>query len=251
MDTLQKTARGILGENLLYGFEYTIKSDSASLSISPSNLLIRAFDELGAKYCTAAKCTHSFCLSPDGTNVYYESQNVKLDHTHLCALLLKNLNTATIALPENVPEIFNVIANIRAVSMPDTKSNVLDSGTHCKRWLDDGIFAAICFAGLLHTSKKSASELLQTIPGFEIYIDEFAGEKNRASVMEKLYKLDSTSSSSNVYGGVKLKLANGTVTVIPGRVSGFKIISEAQNAQAAKELCGKIQDIIAKESKQP
>ena len=37
---------------------------------------------------------------------------------------------------------------------------------------------------------------------------------------------------------------NGSVTVIPGKISGFKIISEAKSIEAAKELCEKAEEYL-------
>ena len=65
--------------------------------------------------------------------------------------------------------------------------------------------------------------------------------------MEKLSKLDSSERAGIGHDGVKLILSNGTVTVIPGRADGFRIISKAQNTEAAKELCRKIESIIGEE----
>ena len=68
-----------------------------------------------------------------------------------------------------------------------------------------------------------------------------------SEIMEKLsgaYSCDSYDRD-----GVKLKLAQGTVTVIPSRIAGFKIVSEAANAETARELCLKIEDVIKDNSK--
>ena len=47
--------------------------------------------------------------------------------------------------------------------------------------------------------------------------------------------------------GVTVKLSDGNVTVIPHRIRGFRIISEAQSMETAKELCSRIADAILKE----
>ena len=44
--------------------------------------------------------------------------------------------------------------------------------------------------------------------------------------------------------GVKLIMANGSIKVIPGKVKGFKIISEAKSMEAAKELCAKAESFL-------
>ena len=64
--------------------------------------------------------------------------------------------------------------------------------------------------------------------------------------MEKLSKLyrDSKNDSDE---GIRLSLADGTVTVVPSRVSGFKLIAEASSMEAAKELCIKVGRAIRNE----
>ena len=253
---LIKFAKDELCGSDLSGFEYCLQSDGVPKEISPSNLFIKALGEFGAKYQDKGDCRHSFFISPDGTGVYYEDKadRVGLDHNHINAILIKHLNLQSLALYENAPEALRVVANSRNIPVY-AYSDLSGIGTRVqakdrlsKLWLSDGLFAAAALCIVMHRTKKSAAALLESIPQFDICIDEFVGGKNRASVMEKLYQLDSSEKNNSQSEGVKLILANGTVTVVPGRISGFKIISEAQSTESAKELCRKIEDIIASET---
>ena len=44
--------------------------------------------------------------------------------------------------------------------------------------------------------------------------------------------------------GIRITLSGGSVTVIPKKVHGFKIISEAVAAEAAKELCESAEEYL-------
>ena len=83
--------------------------------------------------------------------------------------------------------------------------------------------------------------LANKLPDFEIYSKKIEGNEKRASVMQRLAKLSnremSDKKNEQASEGIKLVMPNGSVTVIPGKISGFKIISEAKSAEAARELC--------------
>ena len=89
--------------------------------------------------------------------------------------------------------------------------------------------------------------MLGELPQFEIFCDTLVADVDRAKTMHRLsslYKVSDTYRGD----GINLSFAKGNVTIIPSRAKGFKIISEAVNAENAKELCVDIEKIIKEKS---
>lgn len=251
---LIKCAKELIGDGDLSGLELYISTDGVPKSIAPSNLLISVLCELGAKINFDSTCDNRIFISPDGTNAYAQSGEHSADHVHLNALLISKLKLEKLILPYRCPDVYKRIAKSRGISIQGysavengadfaaSKRDILN-----ELWLFDGVFAALCYAILLYKAGMDFESLFSGIPNFSVYTDEFITGHNRAGIMEKLSKLDSSERAGVGHDGVKLILSNGTVTVIPGRAAGFRIISEAQNTEAAKELCRKIEGIIGEE----
>ena len=109
--------------------------------------------------------------------------------------------------------------------------------------------AGFCLCALLclmAVSGKRIKEIKEGLSAFEIYTDTYYGEKSRAHSMERLCSL--YGSAERRENGVSVKTSSGTVTVIPGRVRGFKIISEAASFEAAKELCDRMGKAVVSEN---
>ncbi len=227
----------------LSDFSFFCHSDGVPKEISPQNIFIKILCDYGAKV-SEQDSQHKFFISPDGTNVSLESSHLCLDHRHMCAILLQNSTENEVFLPDSEPEIYRIIASKKGIKLCPVEENDYHKALVTPRFLYDGVFCALSFAALLAKENESVLELAKGIPHFDVYTDVFDGVKMRASVMEKLYRLDSSVKDRNESEGVKLVLSGGTVTVIPGRASGFKIISEAQSTEAARELCRKIEGII-------
>jgi phosphomannomutase len=141
-----------------------------------------------------------------------------------------------VSLPSSCPQVYRTILSGKTSishSMPET-------------WLTDALFSCLRLCCIINKTKLTLSALASQIPEFDTYVDTYVGNKNRAAVMEKLSHLDSKD-TSQTSEGIRLSLAGGSVTIIPSRVSGFRIISESKNFEAAKELCTKIEDIIKTE----
>lgn len=101
---------------------------------------------------------------------------------------------------------------------------------------------------ILQRENMTLSELMCSLPPFEIYIkdlrpDELDREK-RAFVMKKLYENHRHNTNMSNSEGINLIFDNGNVTVVPRRSGGFKIISEALSMEAAQEISSAIQQEI-------
>ena len=104
-------------------------------------------------------------------------------------------------------------------------------------FLEDGVMRTLYFAILLHTSKSSLGSVYKKLPAFGIFSKSFDSSSDRALTMQKLSKMAGSGDKGEVTEGIKIKLATGSVTVIPRKASGFKLIGEAASTEAARELC--------------
>jgi len=104
------------------------------------------------------------------------------------------------------------------------------------------ILALLC---IMAVRGKRLSEIMEELPRFSVYTDMYAGEKSRAASMERLCTLYGMGERS--MSGVTVKLSQGNVTVIPDRIRGFKLISEAASMEAAKEICERIGKAVVSE----
>ncbi len=236
---LIRSVRPLIKNKSLSGFECHVNLEENFEQNIPSRFLLRALNELGAQVNTKKTPDITLFISPTGTNAYVKNAHCRADFNHICAMLLKDAadKNISVSLPSSCPQVYKTILG---------KELTATQNDECDIWLCDALFACLRLCCIINEQNKNLSELLSEIPEFETYVDTYLGNKNRAAVMEKLSRLDSRQSDENGEG-IRLSLAGGSVTIIPSRVSGFRIISESKNFEAAKELCAKIEEIIKTE----
>ncbi len=252
--SLMNSIRDINVKNGLSGFECGVIVRDGSESLS-QNILKRSLEQYGAKVHKNEGDYLCIYLSPDGTNLYVRQGKTDADLYHVGAVLLHNHSVhegSVLSLPEGSPDAYYRIAQNK--NLPVSKINESSTDPYGRfvpseqrlssLWLRDGTFAALRLCFVLKSRENNLSGLLSEIPEFSVYTDELVGVSSRAKAMETLSKLDKSDKSSR-RDGIRLVLADGTVTVIPGRVAGFKIISEATSFEAARELCRKIEDVMS------
>ena len=182
----------------------------------------------------------SFSQNVDECLVKYK--NTGIDKNHIEGVVLNNLeclNIKGVKTSENIPRTLqNIITNKDACSENTGMCQLLES---------DGCVMLLSLLCVCTKRKTHIDKLLEEIPEFYVYSDTFVADVNRAGTMKKLghlYKI-----SDEYRGdGMNLTLPKGNVTIIPSRAKGFKIISEAVNAETAKELCLDIEKIIKEKS---
>ena len=64
--------------------------------------------------------------------------------------------------------------------------------------------------------------------------------------MQRLAKLSGAENEAcgSSREGIKIIMSNGSITVIPKKLYGFKVISEARSMEAAKELCESAEEYL-------
>ncbi len=236
-----KEAKKLLKENSLCNMDvYIDENDSCEGNVG-TNLLKMAVRELcGNVKEDSEKADIEIFVSPDGTNSYIKTNDSQCDFNHMCAVILDFLcknGIEKICLGQRLPETFKNIAVSYNVKIRDCSEYEPD-------FFQDGILSSLLLLCIMKLTGKNLKQLTGEIPEFDVCIDIFAGCKNRAKVMENLSKLDK---DKNTDGSLRIVMADGNVTVVPGRYAGFKIISEAHSFEAAKELCTKIEDIMKNE----
>ena len=223
-------AENILGNGDLSGILITMLGDEVETNPSSGTLK----NVLNWYNCpvvsTGNKKTVNISISADGRRVRVRYDGKELDSNHVCAAVMKNMHLVgenNVKISEEAPA---VLCGMMQKGKADNNMFCID---------EDGAVCALCFVSVLKKSGADAGEIFSDIPCFEIFTDEYVADVNRGATMERLYKLyhDSKDESPE---GIRLKLAEGTVTVVPNRMKGFKIVAEARSTEAAKELCFKI-----------
>ncbi len=195
---------------------------------------------LGIKNAPSREGTVTLGFDVQGDMVLKQNGK-KADKSHLRALILKNadvLGIEGVNIPEDMPLCTLSIAGVRAK---------LSAHTPIEKILlfDDTVMMAALLA-IVKVRNASLEELLCELPKFEVFRDEYAADSNRASTMERLSKLYSAGTGDDG-SGILLRLAEGSVRIIPKRSEGFRIISEAGSMEAAKEISAKISKAIKNE----
>ena len=185
--------------------------------------------ELGCKVSDVTK-KGCICVGCDENGLTLRQDGVTFDRYHLCAAVLKNawvFGDISVNLGANAPEVLKRMA----ADVCDTENGV--------RILDDDcalITAVTCAVSL---RGEGLMKLMSELPRFEIFNDEYLADVNRAEGMERLSKMYADTKDDS-YDGIHFSLAEGSVTVVPGRAKGFKIMAEAVSMEAAKELAVKV-----------
>lgn len=169
------------------------------------------------------------------------------DYSHISAAILKNtdiLGIKKIYLDDECPNVYLQILNSTGTDFEFiSDSNLFGEEDRTGLLiLRDPVFTLATLLCLFSLAGKNAVAVLEEIPGFEIFTDIFTPVCDRAASMDRLFGLYGLGDRKT--GGITVKLSEGNVTVIPERVSGIKIMSEAASMETAKELCHKIADVI-------
>ena len=188
-------------------------------------------------------------ISDSGLDVNCHIGEINADGYHMGAVLIEKMTgldrKERLYVSSSSPAAYKAVANARKIECyeyAESTHNAFDISSeemYKQIWLSDGIFKALCFISVLKAEKTQPEAMVSNLPDFEIQFRHFEGNPNRAGVMHRLAEisLGTTDSSDKKREGVRLVMSNGSVTVIPGKISGFKIMSEAKSIEAAKELC--------------
>lgn len=254
--TLLERARKLRSERAWENTVLVLKSSAEDGT--PSKLVADVLSELGVcvktqaseaaplPFDTAHDRKAALWLDENGNDVTFDFDGTRLDRVHMDVLLLKNGITAnsTVYLPDS-PTVYRTLARRKNIphavytagsaERPDaTRAQMLE-----QLWLDDCVFKAIYLFAALNAS-EDANAMLGKLPAFAVYTHYVEGTPNRAGVMQQLSKRALRESggrvTDGVHDGVCLEFEKGRVTVIPGKATGFRVISEALSMEAAEEL---------------
>lgn len=252
--------KALLSDNPLEGFVCSFKDNGDIKAYSPAYTALYAINELGGRIRRNPKdAPFVFEIDDRGMDVKCKYSAGKLDRHHMRAVILNNAvssEKSPVYLSSSMPDVFKSIAKTKGINYREyTLTSERDKTTFNKKnmhrslWLNDGIFTILYFAIAVKKLGIDAKNITKNLPDFEIYSRTFEGNPNRAGVMQRLSKLSAQISTnpkndSTEREGIRLFLSNGSVTIIPGKISGFKIISEAQSMEAAQELCDKAEEYL-------
>ena len=270
---LVKNCRALLPPEGLKGFCCRVPHEDEIPTYSAAYTVICAIHELGGTVRSPGAVQSEVRLSRNGEDRQNLPEfrvdasgaqaectfgNVKLDSYHLTAMIIGNMTLPAqgtrLFLSSDLPDAYRAVAKERNIECCEyaasTRKGTVMTGDDMYRqlWLSDGVCKLLYFAVLLHQKGTTPQALVRTLPAFEIYSRRFEGNPHRAGVMQKLAKMSVQSGAAatqdSEHEGVRLILDNGSVTVIPGKAAGFRIISEAKSMEAAKELCDRAEEFL-------
>ena len=199
------------------------------------------------------------CFEADesGTESVCLSRSINFDSFHMNAALISDMkpekNGEKLYFSSTMPDAYKALARNNGfvaeeytVCTEDSSCRISPDSVKKLYFLQDGVFRILLLAAMLHTTGNSLKEITKKLPAFEVFSKEYPGTADRASVMQRLAKLAKSESRTgqNQQEGIRIVLSNGSVTVIPQKIHGFKIISEAASMEAAKELCEKAEEYL-------
>lgn len=249
--SLIKEARKLLPDGNMKSFVCSFGNIGNIRTNTPSYTAICAITELGASITKKPENT-DFCfeINETGTESSCISRKLSFDSFHMNAALLSSMKPVnsedTLYFSCTMPDAYREIAQKNGFRTDNyskcTDSDICNLNTDAVKklyFLEDAVFRTVFFAILLYKNKTNLTALADTLPAFEVYVKNYEGASDRASVMQRLAKLTGTNTDHRRESGegIRILLSNGAVTVIPNKISGFRIISEAASMEAAKELC--------------
>ena len=267
---LVKSCRAGLHGGDLSGFVCRFEHDGELPAYSPAYTAICAVSELGgtvlrpdehtAGYVDDSRKseTISFTIDDAGLEASCTLGGTTLDNYHMGAVLINSTPFAPgggkLYFSDSLPDAYKELArrkNIEYREYAECSHRADDlSGDDMYRqlWLGDGVYKALHFAVLMKREHATPETLARELPDFAVRSRRFEGNPNRAGVMQRLAKISvqtgGDDGSAGKREGVRLVFANGNITVIPGKITGYRIISEAKSAEAAEELCDKAEEYL-------
>ncbi len=260
---LVKSCRARCKDSALFGFSCAFSHTEEISAFSPVYTAICAISELGGRVMKSAEnAKFVFDIENDGGSAKASSEGYTADDFHINALLIDRFmddSDSCLYIPYTAPDAYKTVAERRKIlyseyaqsTMRERSLSLSREQMYRQLWLCDGVFKILNLAIILHESHSSLKGLTSALPDFEIYSEDFDGGTDRASIMQNLAKMSANSESLDDFAdknaereGIRLVMANGSIKVIPGKIKGFKIISEARSIEAAKELCEKAEGFL-------
>ncbi len=201
----------------------------------------------------------SIYISDDGMSAVieekYQNKVLSLDNYHISISLI-SYEISSKASIISIPEIASATALRLLSDKYENKIKVLESPELNRHYVKeirkiyDMCFAVPRLLCILKKQNKSIYDFSNELPQFEIRIRNINSEdtdgEHRASVMKKLYEKYDSGRSISEKDGVTVSFSDGSVTVVPRRTGGFRLISEAVSTEVADELCSAVFDEIKK-----
>ena len=229
---------------------------------------IRAFTPSYTAICAITELSGSVVRKPEDTDLCFEvnesgtesvclSRSVNFDSFHMNAALLLKMKPEfpgeILYFSCTMPDAYKKIAQKNGFKTEEyamcSEKDICNISPEVVRklyFLEDGVFRILCFAAMMYSTGMDLNAIAKSLPSFEVFSKDYECMSDRAAVMQQLAKLAKKQNSPSEHHreGIRILLSNGSITVIPKKISGFKIISEAASMEAAKELCESAEEYL-------
>ncbi len=259
---LANRCKELCGKDGLYGLKVTIDAQKYT-HIGGVKPFLEALYHLGAdinsinteKAKELSNFSTEIILSENEPGIVLKADDAQADFTHMNAIILNAISKTqnSFILPYLSPEIYRKIARVGGVEIRDygnyPEEPAVFSQTEALNdaFLKDRFMSAILVLSLMKKRGMSLKELLTTIPEFFIYSMEITENQTRKRhrVMSGFAaKYVNEVPDNNKHEAIRLAFSSGRVTVIPNRAGTYRLVSEAQNSEMAKELCYQAKNML-------
>lgn len=194
-------------------------------------------------------------LGPDENDFLLSQKNTTVDFIHSNAIILNYFSRSRtgFTLPFLGPEVYRKIATSAGGTInnycnyPEKAEYFIHSEAQKDMFLNDRFMSAMLLFGIMKESSLSLDKLLKTIPEFFVYSLEIekGNSLKRERVMTGFAAQHEDDTQDFKAEGIRLAFPKGRVTVVPHRAGGYRLISEAYSAEAAKEICSQAQRMLS------
>ncbi len=249
---LIKSCLALSGPDGLSGFRCRFPHRGDISYRSASFTALNAVCELGGEIEEQGVSVPEFTLDNSGFDATCVYRSIRADKAHIDAILIDHMTEEdgiSLWFSGTHPDAYRKLAEKNHVSYSEysssgERSEMQQDAMFAQIWLNDAVFSVLRLCILLKCGCTTPEALIKALPAFEVTDRTVDGNPNRASVMQRLSGIASQAPKEQ-HDGIRLVLSGGQVTVIPGRVHGFRVISEARSAEAASELCEKAVEMLS------
>ncbi len=193
-------------------------------------------------------------ISHDRENISLFFDGTRLDTEHVHALILKYLishGKTVFSLPSSAPLALDKIAkNTGAEILRTSKGERNEKASRLAfrdLWARDAFFASALLYKVLESHSFSKEKLRRTVETLPVFLRiERELDTDRMSSGRIMRELEGRDGATALDCGVGLFSEKGEVTLTPSGKNRLKILAEAQNAEAARELCDFAEEIVKK-----
>lgn len=182
-----------------------------------------------------------------------ESGTVPFEKLLAVCVLNELKNGHDLSLPFDAPQMLDDLATqygrkaYRYLNSPaDTSDSMARQLAVKQKWVRDGLFLALRLLSIIKERERSLEELLAELPEFYVAKKTFSVSLQPSSLAQLFGEENVT--LNNKREGITIQKEKGRLLIVPSRTGRvLRVLAEANNMEAAGELCLSVEDLVKKE----